>query len=78
MEAKSAAAENICGCAFAALPAIYSTAFSISDLRPKRSGGRDGIDVNEFVNLPHRCLVASSAHVRLNSLLAHGIDHGLI
>lgn len=51
------------------------------DLRPKRSEGRDGIDVDELVNLPHRCfggVIRPPSHVRLEQLLlAHGIDHGL-
>ena len=55
--------------------------FPLPDLRPKRSEGRDGIDMDEFVHLPHRCfggVIRPPSHVRLEQLLlAHGIDHGL-
>lgn len=55
--------------------------FPLPDLRPKRSEGRDGIDVDKFVNLPHRCFggaIRPPSHVWLEQLLlAHGIDHGL-
>ena len=53
----------------------------LSDLCPKRSEGRDGIDVDKFANLPYRCfggVIRPPSHVRLEQLiLAHGIDHGL-
>ena len=55
--------------------------FPFPDLRPKRSEGRDGIDMDEFVHLPHRRfggVIRPPSHVRLEQLLlAHGIDHGL-
>lgn len=55
--------------------------FPFPDLRPKRSEGRGGIDMDEFVHLPHRCfggVIRPPSHVRLEQLLlAHGIDHGL-
>lgn len=55
--------------------------FPLPDLCPKRSERSDGIDVDEFVNLPYRCfggVICPPSHVRLEQLLlAHGIDHGL-
>ena len=67
---------------FAALPCnLQHCLFPFPDLRPKHSEGRDGIDVDKFVNLPHRCfggVIRPPSHVRLEQLLlAHGIDHGL-
>ena len=67
---------------FAALPCnLQRCLFPFPDLRPKRSEGRDGIDVDKFVNLPYRCfggVIRPPSHVRLEQLLlAHGIDHGL-
>ena len=60
---------------------LQHSLFPFPDLRPKRSEGRDGIDVDKFVNLPHRCfggVIRPPSHVRLEQLiLAHGIDHGL-
>lgn len=55
--------------------------FPFPDLCPKRSEGRDGVDMDELVNLPHRCfggVIRPPSHVRLEQLLlAHGIDHDL-
>ena len=66
---------------FAALPCnLQRCLFPFPDLRPKRSEGRDGIDVDKFVNLPHRCfggVICPPSHVRLEQFCLHGIEHSL-
>ena len=67
---------------FAALPCnLQRCLFPFPDLRPKRSEGCDGVDMDELVNLPYRCfggVIRPPSHVQLKHLLlAHGIDHDL-